>query len=123
MRFTTSNLVKVALLAFVSAKACSAQPMTVDAQREILTPPAAPAPRINSPQVFGVRPGSPFLYSIPATGAQPIEYSADGLPAGLKLNTATGRITGLLAEAGEHLVTLHAKNTSGSAEKTFRIVA
>ena len=34
----------------------------------ILTPPAPATPRINGPDVFGVRPGSPFLYTIPATG-------------------------------------------------------
>ncbi|MDR2982562.1 MAG: NPCBM/NEW2 domain-containing protein, partial [Puniceicoccales bacterium] len=31
-------------------------------EKVILTPPPSPQPRINSPAVFGVRPGSPFLY-------------------------------------------------------------
>ena len=34
----------------------------------ILTPPAPATPRINGANVFGVRPGSPFLFTIPATG-------------------------------------------------------
>ena len=38
----------------------------------ILTPKPGPIPRINGPIVFGVRPGSPFLYAIPATGTRPM---------------------------------------------------
>ena len=43
----------------------------------LLTPKEQPAPRINGPSVFGVRPGSPFLYTIPATGERPIRFSVD----------------------------------------------
>lgn len=89
----------------------------------ILTPKPAATPRINSPTLFGVRPGSPFLYAIPATGERPIEFSAEGLPAGLTLDAATGRITGSLNKAGTHRVTLRAKNKLGVSEKAFRIVA
>ncbi|HWB92132.1 MAG TPA: hypothetical protein VG605_09775, partial [Puia sp.] len=34
----------------------------------ILTPAPAAAPRINGPKVFGVRPGHPIVFTIPATG-------------------------------------------------------
>jgi alpha-galactosidase len=34
----------------------------------ILTPAPGPAPRINGTRLFGVRPGSPFLFRIPAPG-------------------------------------------------------
>lgn len=88
----------------------------------ILTPPAPPTPRVNGPGVFGVRPGAPFLYTIPATGQRPITFAAEALPAGLTLDSATGRITGALASPGEHTVTLRAKNALGEAEKKFRIV-
>ena len=88
----------------------------------ILTPPAPDTPRINGPKVFGVRPGSPFLYSIPATGKRPMEFSADGLPEGLKLDAQTGHIRGVLKDAGEFNVTFHAKNELGTADKPFRIV-
>ena len=89
----------------------------------ILTPPPPDTPRINGPKVFGVRPGSPFLYTIPATGRRPMEFSANGLPAGLQLDGETGRITGMLKDAGNYNVTLRAKNALGSAEKQFGIVA
>ena len=90
---------------------------------EILTPPAPATPRVNGPGVFGVRPGTPFLYSIPATGQRPMTFAADGLPTGLTLDPATGRITGTVASPGEHTVTLRAKNALGVAEKSFRLLA
>jgi alpha-galactosidase len=92
-----------------------------------LTPPPAATPRINGPKVFGVRPGSPFLYTIPATGDKPITFSADGLPAGLTLDPATGIITGNIQLGADQLlpqvhdVTFHAKNALGEAVKKFRI--
>ncbi len=88
----------------------------------ILTPPAPATPRINGANVFGVRPGSPFLFTIPATGERPMKFSAKNLPHGLKLDARTGHITGILKSRGEFIVTLRAKNSLGMAEKKFRIV-
>jgi alpha-galactosidase len=96
--------------------------MLPDGPGEILTPPPPPTPRINGPSVFGVTPGAPFLYMIPATGERPIEFSVDNLPAGLKLNGTTGRITGSLKSTGEYIVVFHATNSKGKAEKKFKIV-
>ena len=93
-----------------------------NADAVILTPPAPDTPRVNGPGVFGVRPGSPFLYSVPATGKPPMEYAADGLPPGLHVDARTGKITGTLSEAGEHKVILRARNALGSSAKPFRIV-
>ena len=87
----------------------------------ILTPPAAPVPRLNNPRVYGARPGNPFLYSIPATGERPMTFTADNLPAGLSLDGTTGRISGSVKEAGDFDVTLHAKNAHGQAAKSFKI--
>ena len=50
--------------------------------RIILTPKPGPAPRINGARVFGVRPGSPFLFTIPATGERPMTFAVDDLPDG-----------------------------------------
>jgi alpha-galactosidase len=88
----------------------------------ILTPPAPATPRINGANVFGVRPGSPFLFTIPATGERPMKFSAKNLPHGLKLDSKTGRITGALKTNGEFTVSLFAKNSLGKTEKKFRIV-
>jgi alpha-galactosidase len=88
----------------------------------ILTPPAPATPRINGPDVFGVRPGSPLLYTIPAIGDRPMKFSAKNLPWGLKVDSKTGRITGKLKKKGDVVITLIAKNSLGSAEKKFHIV-
>jgi len=88
----------------------------------ILTPAAPATPRINGASVFGVRPGSPFLFTIPATGDRPMAFSAKNLPRGLKLDIQTGHITGVLKKKSEFIVTLGAKNALGAAEKKFRIV-
>ncbi len=111
---------------WVDAKIIAAvEPVAVLAPREaaeILTPKPARTPRINSAKVFGVRPSHPFLYTIAATGDRPMTFTADGLPEGLQLDSASGRITGMLKESGEHSVTLRAKNSRGSAEQKFKII-
>jgi alpha-galactosidase len=93
-----------------------------DNSAAILTPPAPATPRINGASVFGVRPGSPFLFTIPATGDRPMKFSAKHLPHGLSVDSKTGRITGMLKKRGDFVVTLRAKNSLGKAEKKFRIV-
>ena len=62
------------------------------------------------------------MYSIPATGARPLTFAAEGLPAGLSLDASNGRITGSLPKAGKHQVTLVARNSRGEAKRTFQIV-
>lgn len=88
----------------------------------ILTPPTPETPQINGARVFGVRPGSPFLYSVPVTGKRPIKYTAKNLPRGLKLNKKTGYITGVLNKRGEYKVTLYAKNSLGKTKRDFKII-
>ncbi|HCA78276.1 MAG TPA: hypothetical protein DEP53_00935 [Bacteroidetes bacterium] len=88
----------------------------------ILTPKPSPRPKINGPKVFGVRPGHPFLFAIPATGTRPVEFTADVLPAGLALDKATGLITGIAHERGSYLVMLRAKNKLGTATRPFKII-
>jgi len=104
-----------------------AQPKTVDGPKEeavILTPKPPAEPRINGAKVFGVRPGHPFLYVIAATGDRPMTFSAEGLPAGLTLDSKTGVITGTLKDKRPftYIVTLHARNALGTAEREFSIV-
>jgi alpha-galactosidase len=88
----------------------------------VLTPKPAAAPRINGAKLFGVRPGSPFLFTIAATGERPITFSAENLPPGLQLDPATGQISGTVRERGEYVVTLRASNTRGQAQRAFKIV-
>ena len=88
----------------------------------VLTPKPAPTPRITGAKVFGVSPGSPFLFLVTATGDRPMTFAADNLPAGLQLDAQSGRITGKLTAAGEHEVKLRARNALGQAERQFKIV-
>jgi len=101
-------------------------PRAVDAplppaeEKIILTPKPGPAPHINGPKVYGCRPGRPFLYRIPCTGNRPIAFSAKNLPPTLELDANRGIITGTAPEAaGEYVVTLEARNGSGSNTRLF----
>jgi len=78
-----------------------------------LTPKQSPKPRINGAKVVGMRPGAPFLFTIPVSGQQPVNYTASGLPAGLKLDRQSGQITGTLNSPGTFVVNLGAKNSAG----------
>ncbi len=88
----------------------------------ILTPPAAASPRINGPRVVGLRPGSPLLYTIPATGHRPMRFSVHNLPRGLRLDKKTGQISGTLHVRGKYTMTFRAANRSGKAERQFCLV-
>jgi alpha-galactosidase len=88
----------------------------------ILTPPPKPEPQINGPTIFGVRPGHPFLYTVSASGQRPMTFSAQNLPAGLKIDESTGRITGAVSEPGRYTAILGAKNALGHARREFRVV-
>jgi alpha-galactosidase len=88
----------------------------------ILTPKPGPKPRINGTKIFGVRPGCPFLFKIPATGNKPLKYEVLNLPAGLKVDAATGMISGSLAQAGEYATTFKVSNDLGTTERAFKIV-
>ncbi|MFT3934856.1 MAG: NPCBM/NEW2 domain-containing protein [Chitinophagaceae bacterium] len=97
------------------------QPIPNNEERYILTPEPAKTPRINSAKVFGARPGNPFLYTIAATGKNPITYAATNLPAGLILDATTGIITGSVQKAGVYNATLIAKNVLGIAKEKLSI--
>ncbi|SDP54219.1 alpha-galactosidase [Mucilaginibacter sp. OK268] len=94
----------------------------VPSEPYILTPKPSAKPKINSASVFGVRPGSPFQFRIPATGDRPMTFMVTGLPQGLKLDQKTGLITGKLVTAGTYVIQLKAKNAKGIAEKSLRII-
>lgn len=96
---------------------------TPAATREFYTPAPHPYPRINGPQVYGCRPGHPFLYRIPCQGIRPIAYSAKGLPKELTLDSSTGIISGKTPPRGEYTVILQAINTNGKTRRAFKIIS
>jgi len=86
-----------------------------------LTPPPPDAPRINGARIFGVRPDSPVLFRIPATGQRPLNYRAENLPDGLFLDETAGILTGQLKEAGDYRITLTASNALGQDSRNLLI--
>jgi len=88
----------------------------------ILTPPEPLTPKINNPAVYGARPGVPFLYKIAATGRAPLAYAAKGFPPGLRMNAATGVISGTVNQRGMFSVTITATNSQGADSKTILLV-
>ncbi len=90
---------------------------------EILTPTPPAVPRINAPKVYGVHPGSPFLYRIPVTGDRPMRFRVENLPEGLFADPKTGIITGKIELAGSYKTILVAENDKGQCRSEFTIVA
>ena len=87
-----------------------------------MTPPPA-TPRLQPPSLVGAKPGTPFLFAIPATGQAPLTFSSSGLPAGLTLASGTGIITGTAPSAGSYPVTITVTNAAGSASATLTIMS
>ncbi|RYZ49171.1 MAG: alpha-galactosidase [Sphingobacteriales bacterium] len=89
----------------------------------LLTPLPPKKPRINGPDVYGVRPGSPVLYRIPVTGVRPMQFRAEHLPQGLQLDQSKGIVTGAVVKAGRYPVVLVARNKFGESKKQLTLVA
>jgi len=94
----------------------------VAADPVVLTPRPGPQPQIHGARIFGVRPGSPLLFKIAATGEHPLRYGATGLPTGLHVNEETGQISGRLDRAGSYDVVLAVSNARGRTSRPLRIV-
>lgn len=122
IRFLSSAFVFMLLILILRTDTPLQADVTAKNKLYILTPRPSLGPRINGAKIFGVRPGRPFLFTIPATGERPMVFSAEGLPKGLKLDKEKGRITGSVDKTGTYHVTLRATNALGSAERQFRIV-
>ena len=119
MNRTLSSLAAILICLLAAGSTAMAADATNSAF--ILTPKASAKPAIHSAKAFGVRPGSPFLYTVAATGDRPMTFSAKGLPAGLTVDPQTGQITGALTTAGHYDVTLRAKNRQGTGERKLTI--
>ena len=78
-------------------------------------------PEINGPRVVGVSPNKPFLFRVPATGKEPLQFEATNLPTGLSLDAQTGIITGRVAQSGSYKATLRVKNSAGTDSEPLSI--
>ena len=96
--------------------------LTAREEQIIAAAKAEAAPRFNGARIVGIRPGTPFLYSLAVTGERPVTFSANKLPDGLSLDSKTGIITGSLNRAGEYTVKVAAKNSAGKAKTEIKIL-
>jgi len=119
----TKQPTEPALFRVTFVQSGSGKKMVATAEVPYLLTPKTPAiPKINGAKVFGVRPWSPFLYKVAATGEPPLRYSAADLPDGLSINPDNGIITGSMKKKGEYIVKLTVENHLGYAERDFKIV-
>ena len=58
--------------------------------------------------------GTPYLFTVTASGTPLISFSASGLPPGLSLDTRSGLLSGTPSTAGSYSVTLNASNAQAS---------
>lgn len=83
-----------------------------------------PWPVITPPAFSAIMVGQTVQWQLSAI-PHPTSFSADGLPAGLRLDPASGRITGRAIKAGIHRLRLRAKNANGTGEaveQTLRVL-
>ncbi len=73
------------------------------------------SPVIQSATAAAAQVGSSFQYQIQASGT-PTTFSADGLPAGVTIDTSTGLVSGVPTETGSRNVTLGATNAAGTGK-------
>jgi len=113
------------MLGMVSLRGAGAPPDTnFSAREEQIIAAARPeaAPRFNGALTVGIRPGTPLIHSLAASGKRPMTFAAENLPPGLSIDPKTGIITGTIPAAGEYQLKAIAKNSAGRAETDIRIV-
>lgn len=79
-------------------------------------------PSINGPEIYGARPGSPFLYRIPISGEKPVSVSIENLPQGLTFDAQKRIISGTTTEKGHYNTVITARNSFGVDKHSFEIV-
>ena len=85
-----------------------------------LTQTVNPLPVITSPLSASGMLGASFSYTIIATN-NPISFNASGLPPGLSVNTATGRISGTPTQIGTTSVVISATTTTATTTATLSL--
>ena len=114
-----------AKLLYADGKALPNDVRRTSRQLGILTPPERPEPRVNGPRVYGVRPGRPVLFRVPATGAAPLRVEVLGLDApnlaGLSYDPKTRILSGRVDEPGEYALAIRATNRLGVDEKPLAL--
>lgn len=96
--------------------------LTAREQQIIAVAALSPEPQFHSPQIVGVRPDTPFLFCLAATGQGPMQFSVRRLPHDLILDPRSGIITGELEHNGDYTFTALASNSTGIAKTHIKVV-
>jgi alpha-galactosidase len=111
--------------AVLSANAQIVSPDTnlTEREQQIVTAAVEPlTPRFHGARIVGVRPGTPFVYSLAATGKQPLKFAVAEMPPDLQFDLQTGVFSGMISSPGNYDIRVRAENTVGRVESEFRIV-
>ncbi len=122
LTLSLSLLLSRAALTPITTQAAPDSNLTAREQRIIAAAQPVDFPQFHSAQIVGVYPQTPFLYSLSATGREPLDFSVKKLPAGLLLDSKAGIITGTLAGIGNYTFTAIVKNSFGNAKSKIKIV-
>lgn len=88
----------------------------------LVIPAPNPKPVVHGPRITGATPGYDFLFKIPVTGEGPFTYTAQNLPSCLKLDKASGIISGSLKKEGVTRVHITVKGAKGNTKRDLVIV-
>ncbi len=80
-------------------------------------------PSINSPVYVGVRTGKQFFYTIPVSGAIPIQVKTGKLPAGVQWDSTRHMLYGKLIREGKYTIGITAQNKWGTSRRSLTVQA
>lgn len=86
-----------------------------------VTPPPPDPPAITGATTLTTQEDEPFEYRIAATNS-PTSYAAEGLPRGLRVDAASGLISGTPMDPGVFPVTLRASNAAGTSSVLLTLI-
>lgn len=94
----------------------------VDAPDIARIDPFAGPPRLHGARRVGIRPGTPLIHPLAATGARPLAFSVTGLPEGLSVDDE-GIVRGTAPDAaGTHRLEVRVSNAEGTATDEVDLV-
>jgi hypothetical protein len=108
---------------WLTVTATMLDPITTESMAGIyITGAGEPAqlPVITSELKYNGQVGRPLSYQITADNT-PTSFGAEGLPAGVSVNTSTGLISGTPTKSGNFRVTISATNAAGTAAATLKL--